>query len=81
MTNCWVDGRYVNAYESFEQGARFSDHSTADIIIQNQNYTDRYGHEHVGDMHYIYNKKQDVWIAAQNYDQDYYFKAVFAHEC
>ena len=32
-SNMWVDGRYVDSYEKFEPGAKFSDHSTSDIML------------------------------------------------
>ena len=50
----WVDGRYVNDYNYWEQGAKFSDHPTADIILTDQTYTTKNGDVKNGDIVYSY---------------------------
>ena len=34
-SNCWVDGRYINSQEFWEEGATFDEHNTASIVITN----------------------------------------------
>ena len=34
-SNTWVDGRYIDAWETFVRGAKFSDHPTANIMLMN----------------------------------------------
>ena len=33
FSNCWIDGRYINSYEFWEQGATFADYPKATIVL------------------------------------------------
>lgn len=35
VSDCWVDGRYINRWEFWEQGVKFEDAPTANILINN----------------------------------------------
>lgn len=64
--NVWVDGRYINRWNHFEKGAKFSDYPNANIILRNQEYTDQYGIFHKGDMEFYYYEDYDLWLS-RNY--------------
>lgn len=66
LSDCFVDGRYVNSNELFEKGTSFSQHPTASIFIAHGHYT-AYGYEHDDEpMLFTYDKNKDCWI-----DQDH----------
>lgn len=71
-SDAWVDGRYVNNLELYERGQKFSDHPTADIILQNVTYTDVNGKRHMQDVRYDYDSAHDYWSAYNYYMQSYY---------
>ncbi|MGX8727935.1 MAG: Ig-like domain-containing protein, partial [Lachnospiraceae bacterium] len=64
VSNAWVDGRYVNAWEHYEPGAHFSDHPDANIVITKMQYTDKNGKEHIQDVLFLYKQSQDIWQAS-----------------
>ena len=71
VEDIWVDGRYINKWNYFEEGAVFSDHPTADIMIRNMQYIDGSGTSQTGDITFMYNEEQDVWEAKFEYHSGY----------
>ncbi|MDO4183397.1 MAG: hypothetical protein Q4E12_07335, partial [Coriobacteriia bacterium] len=70
VSDAWVDGRYVNTHEIAEPSEGFSEHPTADIVLRNVSYTDRYGRAHVNEeVVYEYDKANDRWWAPYYYAQ------------
>lgn len=61
IQDAWVDGRYINIYNYYEEGARFADHPNADIVIRNMAYTDMKGIQRTGDVTYCYDEQTDSW--------------------
>ena len=56
FSDVWLDGRYINGWEAFEMGAKFSDHPTSSIALRN--YTTpqvKY------DTKYNYNYDEQKW--------------------
>ena len=68
----WVDGRYINIHEILSTGAKFEDHPTADIVLQDVTYTDYYGKSHTQDVIYTYDAGKDAWIAPGFYENLWY---------
>lgn len=59
----WVDGRYINQYNKFEQGATFSQHPQADIMIRDMTYTNKWGELCRGDVTYEYDASSGCWLS------------------
>ena len=66
-SSCWVDGHYIDAWETIEPCADFEDHPNSNIMLTNQTYTDRDGVTHTGDILYIYKSEYDNWQAISAY--------------
>lgn len=66
-SDAWVDGRYINTYETYQSGARFEDHSTANIVLRNQTYTTKEGDVKTADVIYTYNYASNDWRAYHAY--------------
>jgi hypothetical protein len=63
LSDCFVDGRYVDEHELFEKGATFASHPTASIFVANGSYTDRFGIVHKDvPMLFTYDSSRDYWI-------------------
>ena len=67
----WVDGRYINEWNYFEEGAAFSDHPTSDIMIRNLQYIDADGTAQTGDVTFSYDEEADIWAATYAYHGGY----------
>ncbi len=63
VSDAWVDGKYVNAWEYWEE-ATFDEHPTADIVITDMTYTDKKGNEHTQDVIFSYDSSTETWIAS-----------------
>ncbi|MDO4555010.1 MAG: hypothetical protein Q4B70_07705 [Lachnospiraceae bacterium] len=61
LEDVWVDGRYVNKNNYFEQGAVFADHPNASIVVRNQRYTGYDDKESIMDYIYDYDEETDTW--------------------
>lgn len=66
-SDAWVDGRYVNEYERWEPGAKFSEHPKADIILSNVTYKRDDGTTVKGNVTYRYQSDTDDWRATRYY--------------
>ncbi len=62
VENVWVDGRYIDICNKFVEGAEFSEHPQADIIIRNMTYTDKYQNTCLGDARYRYDETSGCWL-------------------
>lgn len=62
-SDAWVDGHYVNEYETVELGKTFSDHPQASIVVRNMSYVDLDGVAHQGDVVYDYDLTTNTWRA------------------
>ena len=71
-SDAWVDGHYVDAWETQVPGATFSEHSTADIIRRNVWYEDVEGTWHNSDLMYTYDGSTSTWRAEEYYYRDYW---------
>ncbi len=69
VSDTWVDGRYVSAWEKQVLGATFEDYPTAGILLRNQTYTDMNGNAHTGDMWFKYEAEDGKWKAKSCYYQ------------
>lgn len=79
LSDAWVDGRYIDAWEEFVLGEKFEDHPTSDIMLTDvtipqisYDYTYRYnstiyGYEKVYDNINITEKTENVLFS---YDED-----------
>lgn len=72
VEDVWVDGRYINICNYYEEGARFADHPNSDIMIRNMTYTDMKGIERTGDVTYYYDVNTDTW-KSDAYTYGYWF--------
>lgn len=59
----WVDGRYIDQYNVFVPGAKFSQHPEADIIIRNMTYTNIWGKTCKGDVTFEYDTSRGRWFS------------------
>ncbi|MBR3318095.1 MAG: Ig-like domain-containing protein [Atopobiaceae bacterium] len=75
-SDCWVDGRYVSAWETYVPNATFGEHPTADIVVRNMTYTDHDGTQHTKDVRFAYDDTSNTWIAdgyyAASWELSYY---------
>lgn len=62
-SNVWVDGRYLNEWNYWEKGAKFSDYPQAAIMVRGMTYTDYYGEQKTGDVWFNYDADSDSWKA------------------
>ncbi|MCI8280855.1 MAG: hypothetical protein HFI76_03960 [Lachnospiraceae bacterium] len=63
VENAWVDGRYMDQYNKFVPGEKFSQHPKADIIIRDMTYTNMWGQIRRGDVTFEYDESSGCWIA------------------
>ena len=68
-------GRYINVWNQYEEGAVFSEHPTADILVRNMTYTNYKGVTVTRDVLYEYDKTTDTWRAPFSYVGDYWYSA------
>lgn len=66
-SNAWVNGRYVGQNEMYVKNAKFEDHPTAAIILEDVSYTDKKGASHKSSIVYAYNASTDSWRAPWYY--------------
>lgn len=66
VENTWIDGRYCNRF-TWEKGATFEDHPTADILITNMTYKNYRGNTLTGDVIYSYDEEHKVWVSYRAY--------------
>jgi uncharacterized protein YjdB len=73
-SDAWVDGRYINANEVWEKGAKFSDHPTSNIVLNNYTYTDINSKKHTGSIKFEYDSETKQWNAKWYYVQDAWYE-------
>lgn len=66
-SSAWVDGRYVNEYETYQPGAKFGDYPTSKIVLSNVTYKKRSGTSVTGNVTYSYSPSTDDWRAQGYY--------------
>ena len=67
LSETWVDGRYIGIHEALVLGAKFEDYPTANILLHDISFTDRYGNACTCDVLYEYDEETDTWAAATAY--------------
>ena len=75
VSDAWVDGRYVNKWESVSLGEKFEDHPEADIVLHDYTYTDKNGVSHTQDVIFDYEKSSDTWTAWYFYSNAYWYSS------
>ena len=63
VENVWVDGRYIDKWNKYVPGAKISDFPTADIMIRDMDYINKWGQKRHGDITYEYDEKSGCWLS------------------
>lgn len=64
----WVDGRYIDAFEKYRAGATFTEFPKANIVVPNVTYKRKSGDITTGNVTYQYFAESDVWCALDFYE-------------